>query len=68
MLFQLSEEERDERVLAERDFVLYLNMLAVMDRLWINESIRKQEKALQKLKVLHVLTLFVHLKKLNSLF
>ncbi|VDN44629.1 unnamed protein product [Gongylonema pulchrum] len=50
-LFQLNEDELDERVVVCRDYTRYQNRLAVMDMLWINESIRKQEKALQKLKV-----------------
>uniref|UniRef100_A0A8R1U3M9 Large ribosomal subunit protein mL40 n=1 Tax=Onchocerca volvulus TaxID=6282 RepID=A0A8R1U3M9_ONCVO len=48
----LSENEKDEREILERDYKLHLNKLAVMDMRWIAESIRKQEKALQKLKML----------------
>lgn len=49
--FQLSADEEDEREVIEMAYKRYLNKLAVMDSRWIAESIRKQENALQKLKV-----------------
>lgn len=49
--FQLTEDEEDERAILEMEYKRYLNKLAVMDTRWITESIRKQESALQKLKV-----------------
>uniref|UniRef100_A0A1I7VYJ0 Large ribosomal subunit protein mL40 n=1 Tax=Loa loa TaxID=7209 RepID=A0A1I7VYJ0_LOALO len=48
----LSEDEKDERAILEMDYMRHLNKLAVMDTRWIVESIRKQENALQKLKML----------------
>ncbi|KAM3715659.1 39S ribosomal protein L40 [Dirofilaria immitis] len=48
----LSESEKEERELLQKEYKLHLNKLAVMDMRWIAESIRKQEKALQKLKML----------------
>lgn len=49
--FQLSENEEDERVALKMEYKRYLNKLAVMDTRWITQSVRKQESALQKLKV-----------------
>ncbi|KAL4003002.1 Mitochondrial ribosomal protein L28 family protein [Acanthocheilonema viteae] len=49
---RLNENEEDERVILEMEYKRYLNKLAVMDTRWITESIRKQENALQKLKML----------------
>ncbi|VDK70606.1 unnamed protein product [Litomosoides sigmodontis] len=49
---RLSEDEEDERAALEMVYKRYLNKLAVMDTRWITESIRKQENALQKLKML----------------
>ncbi|VDN03741.1 unnamed protein product [Thelazia callipaeda] len=49
---KLTEDEEDERFLVARNYCRYQNMLAVMDMRWISESIKKQDRALQKLKKL----------------